>query len=281
MRSRDLKKNKKEKHSKSKAADGLTALINVATGYTGDLTPFGTVSLRFNEDDSFLLKMDMSGLDPACESCVVCIHEGSSCEEPGNAYYATESDPWATGTSYYFSYGDSGIAGNGFTIYNGYDEDENEGKVVSFLDSSNTMIACGVLEETPSSTMLKAEIGSYPGYTGDLEVEGKVTVSFSSDSTFEFSYDLEGLEEECIGCGIHIHAGMSCDDADLVLGHGWQTVITQDLWTAAGGSVYNAVDGKSEGSFMLYNGYSYIENRGHAVVVHGSDGTRIGCGVLN
>jgi len=280
VRHRNLKKGKKSKKKKSKGIDGLIALISTAPSYTGELQPYGTTNVHFNDDGSFLFTMSMSGLDAACEACKVSINDGTSCDAPGAGYFSLETNPWETGTSFYFSYADSGLAGNGFTISNGYGEDDNEGQTVVFYDSSDEIIGCGVLEEAPTSSTLNADMGSYPGYAGDLEVEGEVTVSFNNDDTFKFSFDLEGLEDECNGCGIHIHAGLTCDDAALVLGHGWNTVSTQDLWTSAGGSVYNSEDGEAKGSFALYNGFSYIENRGHAVVIHAQDGSRIGCGVL-
>ena len=66
-----------------------------------------------------------------------------------------------------------------------------------------------------------------------------------------------------------------------MLGHGWNTDAVQDLWTTAGGATYRSDgEGDARGHFHLYNGYSYGKSLGHAVVIHGQDGTRVGCGVL-
>merc|ERR1712151_126322 len=110
---------------------------------------------------------------------------------------------------------------------------------------------------------------------------GTVTVAFHDDETFRFSYDVEGLEANCVDCGIHIHMGTSCETHELVEGHGWNSVVVQDLWTTAGGATYATdSEGAAEGYFEIYNGYGYEENLNHAVVIHDSTGVRVACGLL-
>merc|ERR1711902_90643 len=107
------------------------------------------------------------------------------------------------------------------------------------------------------------------------------TVTFNPDKTFLFEYDLSGLAPNCVKCGIHIHAGVSCETHEKVLGHEWNSIVVQDLWVTAGGAFYNSDEnGKVDSSFNLYNGYGPIENYSHAVVIHTQDGSRVGCGVL-
>jgi hypothetical protein len=134
---------------------------------------------------------------------------------------------------------------------------------------------------------LSACIDRYPGYLGPLDLSGSsVTITFTEGDSGEdmmlFEHNLMGAEASCDGCGIHIHTGTTCDNAALVLGHYWDKEKTDDLWTSAGGAVYNSSpSGESVGSFMLTNGYGVEDNAGHAVVVHDSDGARYGCGVLS
>lgn len=98
----------------------------------------------------------------------------------------------------------------------------------------------------------------------------------------KFSHTVAGAELRCENCGIHIHTGTTCNDASLVGGHYWDASKTEDLWTAAGGAVYNTNNfGDSKAAFNLTNGYDIDDNVGHAVVIHASSGERIGCGLLS
>ena len=79
-----------------------------------------------------------------------------------------------------------------------------------------------------------------------------------------------------------IHDGTSCatDGGE----HYWDqaTMGFMDVWTVPNGAYYQgAPSGQATGAYTLYNGFGAEENRGRAVIVHGSDGSRIGCGLLN
>merc|ERR1712100_17821 len=79
-------------------------------------------------------------------------------------------------------------------------------------------------------------LAAYPGYIGDLHIEGKATFSdvplAASDTALQLSFVLKGVETICANlttdvanaCGIHIHAGTSCDDATK-----WVVIFLQ--WT--------------------------------------------------
>merc|ERR1711943_109227 len=56
-------------------------------------------------------------------------------------------------------------------------------------------------------------------------------------------YNIEGVEADCAtapegvanACGIHIHEGMTCDDADAIGGHYYdQTALEADPWSPLG-----------------------------------------------
>jgi hypothetical protein len=288
-----LKKGKKgsfknRKKAASSSGGTLTALIEMAPAYGGSSSPFGAASISCNEDGSFLFHIDADGLDTVCtssSSCKVAVYDGISCDAVGSAHYNDleyGTDPWSLdGENTYFTSG-GGSTSSAFNFDNGYTCDANEGKVVVAFDSDGTTIAgCGVLGEKAKESVLKAEMGLYPNYTGDLEAEGEVTVTFNDDHTFQFRFDIKGLEADCVDCGIHIHTGTSCATHEEVSGHYWNTDVVRDLWTAAGGAVYNTDEkGKDKGSYNLYNGYGVVENNHHAVVIHLQDGTRAACGVL-
>jgi len=275
------KKSGKSGKSEKPAASTLVATVESSTGAIGSTAPIGTASIHCNPNGSFLFQLDMENLDPLCtttDQCSVSIQDGTDCASTGTDLGLN----WSTGL--YYTYGE-GSTSSAFTINTSVDFSDNEGKVVVVKDSTNSPTACGILNPPPMKKELKASIGLYPGYepaAGDPNPSGTVTVSFRDDDSFEFAYDLEGLMPNCQGCGIHIHAGQSCTDADLVLGHGWNQYVVSDLWTAAGGAYYNSDDaGRSDSSFNLYTGFGYEENRHHAVVVHTGNGARVGCGRLH
>ena len=134
-------------------------------------------------------------------------------------------------------------------------------------------------KQTPSST-LRAVMNRYPGYTGDITPSGSVEVTFPKQNSTNLSYDLSGLRGECTDCGVHIHEGTTCDDADEVGGHYFS--VAEDPWTPDGGATYDANNkGFAQGSFTLTSGEdTYADNVDHAVVIHDQNGTRISCGIL-
>ena len=135
---------------------------------------------------------------------------------------------------------------------------------------------------------LSACIGRYPGYNLELGAwvnpNGHVrTIYFGRGTEMLFEFDVYENEDHCKDCRIHIARGMTCDDADQVGGHYWNSdVLEDDPWTRRNGAYYNSNNnGKAIGAFEIDNGYSYEENLGHAVVIYAMDGsTQIGCGVL-
>jgi len=141
----------------------------------------------------------------------------------------------------------------------------------------------GVAHSVKGQNLLSACIDTYPGYEGNIDASdgNKVTVRFD-DKDMTFKFHVKGIEADCTNCGVHIHTGTTCDDADLVGGHYWNEETVEDPWTTAYGTVYNTdAEGMGDATFMVNSGYDIGENVGHAVVVHAQDGTRIGCGVLS
>ncbi|CAL1158449.1 unnamed protein product [Cladocopium goreaui] len=77
---------------------------------------------------------------------------------------------------------------------------------------------------------------AYPGYAGSLVVEGTVNVSGATFGIQTVSFSLNGLDAQCgsanhsqpNACGIHVHRGSSCDDAQ---GHFWDNATVSDPWS--------------------------------------------------
>ena len=138
------------------------------------------------------------------------------------------------------------------------------------------------LQWSDTAVTLFADMGRYPGYTGPLNPRGTIRVIFQENGMMQVKmYTFAGMEESIMDGGFHIHEGTTCDDADLVGPHYWNSDKVIDLWTTEGGAVYDTFPhGKPKGSFFLYDGFKVEDNVGHAVVAHAADGARIACGVL-
>jgi len=98
---------------------------------------------------------------------------------------------------------------------------------------------------------LAGQFSKYPDYTGDLECEGTVEMTFEEGSvTFVYTglvadsqCDDGGVEGLDNSCGIHFHEGDTCQDADIVGGHYYNSEeIDSDPWTYAAQYVPGIVD---------------------------------------
>jgi hypothetical protein len=270
---------KGEKGSKSgKNKKGKSSALVGLIGVPDNSEPFGTVTVRYSVDGSFLLAVNLNALEPGSGS--VMITEGTSCDGTYNLTPFTSKDTW-DGTVNYYNALTEGISKSAFRFNNGKTYQENLGKTVILKDSTSAPVGCAVLKEETMVKTLEAKMGPYPGYTGTLKPSGKVRVMFSHDDTFRFQYDFSGLDANCTNCGVHIHSGLSCASTAEVKGHGFNSVLVQDLWTTDGGAFYNSdANGYASGYFSLFNGFGYEENFHHAVVIHSQTGSRIACGVL-
>ena len=227
------------------------------------------------------------------------IHSGTTCDDAslvGGHYWdegddGSNPDPWTAEYGAVYSTNAIGSASGDFTLNSGYGFDENKGHAVVVHAEDGSRIGCGVLGTSKTkgcgSTMtakkLQACVGAYPGT--ESTASGKIVVTFdTATDDLTYSFKLRGLESSVVGAGTHIHSGTTCDDASLVGGHYWDEGddgSNPDPWTSEYGAVYNTNDaGAAVGNFTINSGYSHAENIGHAVVVHASDGSRVGCGLL-
>lgn len=262
-------------------------LVTLVQKY-GEGNANGLVTVRYsnnNDSDSFLVTLDLKGLNGTGQ---VIISEATSCDADEFVPY---SDEYEWDRNYQFiTLGEAPnkITRDAFRFDNGHTYEENSGKTIVVFQgddlSHDNVVGCGVLFEmvyTGAVSELTAEMSRYPGYEGDLDVSGIVKVYYHREDTFRFDFDIAGLEEDCVDCGIHIHEGVSCETHEQVKGHGWNSVFVVDLWTTEGGATYNTgEDGISKGYFQMYNAFNWYENYHHAVVIHAQDGSRLACGVL-
>lgn len=136
----------------------------------------------------------------------------------------------------------------------------------------------------------------YPDYTGSISVTGTVDIMYMSDGKTKLSYDLAGLGDACKdgatagianSCGIHFHAGTSCDTHNDVGGHYYDKkevngVVPADPWAdVIYGPGYDFGNDKYKSSTdEITYGYNKGATFGHTFVVHDSTGARVSCTLI-
>lgn len=273
----------------SRAACGLLgeyteylAKIEVYPGYTGPQTIKGYVVVAEASDNYTHLEVqyELWGLETN-KTGGMHIHAGTTClnaDLVGGHYYTTQSDPWDYSNWTSDEYGN---ASGSLSIHSGIDINDNFGHVFVVHDSqaspndSAVRAGCGLI----GADEIRADIGSYPDYSGNYAINGTVAIAENLNDELVVNYVLSGLESNITG-GIHIHTGTTCLIAGMVLGHYYDSdTLGNDPWNTA---IYSSdLGGTSYGSFTINSGYvSIAENLGHAVVIHESGGDRAGCGLL-
>merc|ERR1711918_147759 len=81
-----------------------------------------------------------------------------------------------------------------------------------------------------------------------------------------------------LACGIHIHKGKTCDDAEEIGGHYYGESLEADPWSLISYSV--AAGGTARGHIQDVTIGADQDISGHALVVHDSTGGRVACTVL-
>ena len=81
-------------------------------------------------------------------------------------------------------------------------------------------------------------------------------------------------------CGVHIHEGMTCSDADAIGGHFWNTdLYAEDPWMDIRYVIEGSMPSKVN-DLSVTTGFPAEKINGRAVVVHDYDGVRIGCATI-
>jgi len=86
------------------------------------------------------------------------------------------------------------------------------------------------------------------------------------------------------GCGVHVHAGTSCDTTETQGPHWYNTeTLSEDPWAIIGYKVTTDV-GYGQYAACVRTGYNVMDDptllEGHVFIIHGEDGGRVSCGVI-
>jgi len=280
--------------------------IDVYPGYKGNLVPRGRITIRFEDNESeFLVRYELEGLEKNCIDCAIVVHRGESCDEdPSNPYYNTtlygNTNPWNNSVNNRYQTNEKGQANHAFVMSQvGIGSRGMKGHVaIVYASDGTTKIGCGVLKNTFNINSMQADIQSYAGYKSPVNNKkvapsGTVYVMAFEDNVLRLRGSLDGLESNCVKCGIHIHAGLSCNifgngsrsnnnnsTPDEIVGDHWFASGQDDAWKAQKATYTSDAKGHANFAFYVYNGYDFEDNVDHALVVHGHDNTRIGCGIL-
>jgi len=132
----------------------------------------------------------------------------------------------------------------------------------------------------------------YPGYNGSLNVSGVAGVwqnyGYCPKTKSQYlSYQLYGADLACStgpgpaknSCGIHVHAGTSCEED--ALGHYYNSSeVAKDPWCCLAYTTYSLSGEAFEVGALASTGFDLKDIEGRTLVVHDSAGERIACAVL-
>jgi len=262
--------------------------------YTGKLFPFGKITLRFDDDNRFLVLLRMDGLEESCVQCHFAIVEGTSCADPTlvsdtHLYRPVPGhDPTKSPFDVAYYSATNGIASSTATIFNGLPAEENKGHAINVYDSANNPLACGLLEAQSATTVVQklyANLVPLPGHppnpATNTTLQGSVLLQFFADHSFLFSFEVEGLSSKCFACPIRIHEGQDCSQG---VGHVYWNldIIPGDPYSVTNGVFYHSTDaGYTSHAFFLFTGYTFEQNKKRTVVIYDQSNNPVGCGELS
>jgi len=270
------------------------ASISPYPGYNGTLAVTGHVAVG-GFGDNLMLSWLLQGVEgDLCaqtpegvdNACGIHIHEGTTCSDEskvGGHYFDADkfsTDPWAPKT--YKAFG-PGMSVGAVGVQAGKSLSDVQGRAMVVHDHTGGRVGCGLIEDGMLEVaQKKITFQPYPGYTGDLKVEGEA-FAWSLHETAWLQFSIDGVETDCKrtpdgvanACGIHIHEGETCDDAEQVGGHFFDGSIPSDPWAS---QVYSTRHGAASGLFPTKIGTDDIAGR--ALVVHDKTGARVACGLI-
>jgi hypothetical protein len=272
-----------------------------SSGISGhiDMQWLSDSTVQFNYNLNTAGDCESGALEGTKNSCGLHFHSGTSCDAIGGHLYNKDTineDPWTFGATYAGGeWTGEGMVKGSLVVTYGLSARNTAGKLLVMHNQAGDKISCTVLPENidqdAPQTCVGASITSFTTYPtsdytgrsdGPLYPTGSVEVWFGAPGQVTFAYDLENVDPACAdgpseaanSCGIHFHAGTSCDTHAQVLGHYWNTAtLAEDPWKTV---TYMP----GQGSVTVNYGIGSVATEGHAFVLHDRDGKRISCDIL-
>mmetsp|Transcript_73716 Transcript_73716/g.116748 ORF Transcript_73716/g.116748 Transcript_73716/m.116748 type:complete len:887 (+) Transcript_73716:103-2763(+) len=291
-------------------AGNLTALSN--SGVAGSVTIRSSGSLIAGAGLTSGLEANLSdasngGTDcTATNGCGVHVHSGFSCAnssvQEGHLKSLAGLDPW---TQIRYSR-TSGIGDALFVFAVRTDNALVTGRAFIVHDNSGARVACGILTDAPMSsttpttatatttTTTLASFSSYLVYEatiaelGGSGVSGDIAIFVTPTGLFGAGR-ASGLERGLVAgaavgshctatnaCGIHVHSGTACTDANTQGGHYFMEA--SDPWT---NTRYSNTDSVGDAIFSFSVATMSTAIEGKPFIVHDNAGARVACGILS
>lgn len=259
---------------------------NLGTTYDGSIT------LEFVED-RVSIAYDLSNVDDRCtavgsegNSCGIHIHSGTSCIDHllvGGHYYSSSlsSDPWSTVV---FTAEADGTATGAVQVTYGQTASDSDGRAFVVHDYTGARKTCNLIGHTETVVTIDNP-GTYPTWTGTA-ITGSVILGFVGEQV-SMSYNLANVDSACTttsseanSCGIHIHAGVSCDTHEEVEGHYYDSAtISSDPWADVAFVTSSGTDALGVVPAVTF-GHTYSESAHRAFVIHDQSGARVSCAII-
>jgi hypothetical protein len=266
-------------------AQVLTAHMIPAPNYAGELSPCGQVSLRFGNDQRFLVTFNMKGLEDECANCQFSIAEATTCANMTSRDHFNRDmgipnlGEIVSGRSKYTA--SKGISTSSTVLFTGYAMDEYNNRAVYVYDHTNSLLACGLLNPHPPdpSTMLRFfaamnGVGTYSQF-----LVGVIETEFYPDKAFLVKANVQGAPRNCDQCDLHIHEGDCLNVGDNF----WnRNRLRGDPWNQDNGARYisDANGAVRAHKFWMLDGFNFGEHLGKAIVMSDASGTIVACGTL-
>jgi len=266
------------------------AIVEVFKVYRAVLTPIRLSKVR-GEVSIFVASSGLIGIGSATglersltssdcvgdSACGVHVSSGTVCHQTGEPFFSGSWNPWRT-----VGYNGTSAGGEANFDFNTINEARDiEGRAFVIRNAAGSLVSCGILYEMQYNVSF-ARLSPL----NNSGVEGFVTL-YTTDTMVIGAGRAELLERnlrspsmggsDCVavnGCGVHVHAGFSCDNMTSQGGHHF--VGDLDPWEFIR---YPSTSATGNTTFV-FSIVGETDVLGRAFIVHRNDGGRVTCGLL-
>lgn len=269
---------------------GCTAINEVFKIYRAVLTPTKLSMVR-GEVSIFVSSTGLIGIGSAtglerslapsdCEgdsACGVHVSSGTVCQQTGEPFFSGSVNPWIS-----VEYNGTSIDGEASFDFNIINEARDiEGRAFVIRNAAGRQVTCGILYEMQYNvSFARLDPLDEFGVTGFVTLYTTDTMVIGAGRAQNLERDLRNPSmggSDCVavnGCGVHVHAGFSCDNFTSQGPHHFRGDV--DPWEFIR---YPGTGGNGDTTFVFsIVGETDVLRR--AFIVHSNDGGRVTCGLL-